>query len=152
MNIHWKTYKFHQLTIEQLYDFIKFRVDIFVVEQKCPYPELDNKDRHAETNHIAGYDSSDVLIAYARLLAPEVSYPDMSIGRFAVSESMRHQGIGSQLLERCLQEIDQNWPETPIRISAQEHLCEFYEKYNFKKVSETYLEDGIPHIEMLKTV
>ena len=57
MNINWETYKFHQLTTEQLYDLIKFRVDIFVVEQRCPYPELDNKDRHAETSHIAGYDN-----------------------------------------------------------------------------------------------
>ena len=151
MNIHWNTYKFHQLTTEQLYDFIKFRVDIFVVEQKCPYPELDNKDRHAETRHIAGYDNSDVLVAYARLLAPEVSYPDASIGRFAVTELMRRQGIGSQLLERSLLEIENLWPDAAVRISAQEHLSGFYEKFNFDKVSESYLEDGIPHIEMLKT-
>lgn len=152
MNINWKTFKFHQLTTEQLYELIKFRIDIFVVEQRCPYPELDNKDRHAETSHIAGYDSSGVLIAYARLLPSGVSYTDVSIGRFAVIDSMRHQGIGSQLLERSLQEIEQHWPDTAIRVSAQEHLCGFYEKFNFEKVSESYLEDGIPHVEMLKTV
>ena len=148
----WQSFKFRQLTTDQLYELIKFRVDIFVVEQKCPYPELDNKDRHAETRHLADYGNSGVLIAYARILPPEVSYPDASIGRFAVTEPMRHQGIGSKLLERSLQEIEQHWPDTDVRISAQEHLGEFYEKFNFEKVSEVYLEDDIPHIEMLKTV
>lgn len=151
MKIHWDIYEFNQLTTDQLYELIKFRVDIFVVEQKCPYPELDDKDRHAETRHLAGYDDSGILIAYARLLPSGVSYTDVSIGRFAVSESVRHQGIGSELLEKSLQEIEQHWPDTAVRISAQEYLSGFYEKYNFEKVSEAYLEDGIPHIEMLKT-
>ena len=134
MNINWKTYKFHQLTTDQLYELIKFRIDIFVVEQKCPYPDLDDKDRHDETRHLAGHDSSGVLIAYARLLPPEVSNPDASLGRFAVTEPMRHQGIGCQLLERSLQEIEQHWPDAAVRISAQVHLSGFYEKFNFKKV------------------
>ena len=145
----WQSIKFHQLTTDQLYEILKLRVDIFVVEQTCPYPELDEKDRHEETIHLLGSDD-DNLIAYARLLAPGVSYTDASIGRFAVKESRRHQRLGSQLLDECLQEIKQLWPGSAIRISAQAHLQEFYEKFNFEITSDIYLEDDIPHIEMLK--
>ena len=145
----WQTIKFHQLTTDQLYEILKLRVDIFVVEQTCPYPELDEKDRHGEAIHLLGSEEDD-LIAYARLLAPGVSYADASIGRFAVKELQRHQGLGSQLLDECLQEIKRQWTGSAIRISAQAHLQEFYEEFNFKKVSDIYLEDDIPHIEMLK--
>jgi len=145
----WNTAKFHQLTPDQLYDILKLRVDIFVVEQKCPYPELDEKDRHVETRHMTAYDDSG-LIAYTRLLPPGLSYPDVSVGRFAVKPSSRNQGTGSLLMERTLEEIDKIWPDKVIRISAQAHLREFYEKFGFKKVSDSYLEDGIPHIEMLR--
>ncbi|MCK5668235.1 MAG: GNAT family N-acetyltransferase [Gammaproteobacteria bacterium] len=145
----WNTAKFHQLTPDQLYDILKLRVDIFVVEQKCPYPELDEKDRHVETRHMTAYDDSG-LIAYTRLLPPGLSYPDVSVGRFAVKPSARNQGTGSLLMERTLEEIDKIWPDKAIRISAQVHLREFYEKFGFKKVSDSYLEDGIPHIEMLR--
>ncbi|MFT5425977.1 MAG: ElaA protein [Gammaproteobacteria bacterium] len=145
----WQTIKFHQLTTDQLYETLKLRVDIFVVEQTCPYPELDEKDRHEETLHLLGSDG-DELIAYARLLAPGVSYADASIGRFAVKESQRDQGCGSQLLDKCLQEMNQQWPGSAIRISAQAHLQEFYEKFNFEITSDIYLEDDIPHVEMLK--
>ncbi len=149
--MYWNTTKFSQLTTEQLYEIMKFRVDIFVVEQKCAYPELDDKDQHEDTLHILGIDE-DKLVAYARLLPPNVSYPDASIGRFAVDSSMRHQGIGSQLLEQCIKLITEQWPTKNIRISAQAHLHIFYESVQFEKVSDSYLEDGIPHIEMLRTV
>lgn len=147
----WNTTKFHQLTPDQLYDILKLRVDIFVVEQKCPYPELDDKDRHVETRHMTAYDDSG-LIAYTRLLPPGLSYPDVSVGRFAVGPSVRNQGTGSLLMKKMLEEIDKIWPDKAIRISAQAHLSEFYEKFGFIKVSDSYLEDGIPHIEMLKDI
>ena len=148
-NLQWKCKQFQQLDNHQLYVLIKLRVDIFVVEQKCPYPELDDKDRHIDTRHLTAYDDSG-LIAYARLLPPGLSYPDVSVGRFAVEPSARNQGVGTLLMEKSLEEIDKIWPDSAIRISAQAHLGEFYEKFNFIKVSDSYLEDGIPHIEMLK--
>jgi ElaA protein len=148
-NHQWKCKRFQQLNNHQLYDILKLRVDIFVVEQKCPYPELDDKDRHIETRHLTAYDDSG-LIAYARLLPPGLSYPDASVGRFAVEPSARNQGTGSLLMEKSLEEVDKIWPDSAIRISAQAHLREFYEKFSFIKVSDRYLEDGIPHIEMLK--
>ena len=145
----WKCKQFSQLSNDQLYDLLKLRIDIFVVEQQCPYPELDEKDRHIDTRHIIAYQDS-TPIAYARLLAPGISYSDCSIGRFAVDASLRHHGIGSNLMEKCIEQIAILWPEHSIRVSAQEYLKEFYENFGFSKTSDSYLEDGIPHIEMLK--
>lgn len=152
LKIVWKNRTFNQLTTDQLYDLLKFRVDIFVVEQHCPYPELDDRDKLSGAHHLTGYDQSASIIASARLLPPGVSYDnDVCIGRFAIASDMRTQGLGSLLLQQCLEEIEKLWPNKAIRVSAQEHLQKFYEKADFKRVSETYLEDDIPHIEMLRT-
>lgn len=148
-NIQWQSKQFQQLSNDQLYELLKLRVDVFVVEQDCPYPELDDKDTQFETRHVTAHCNSK-LLAYARLLPPGTSYPEISIGRFAVEESSRHQRIGTKLMEKCLEEAVIIWPEQNIRISAQEYLKEFYENFGFKKVSENYLEDNIPHIAMLK--
>ncbi len=148
-DLQWRCNFFQQLDNNTLYEIIKLRVDIFVVEQKCPYPELDGKDRHHETLHLSAHDD-EKLIAYARLLPPGLSYPETSIGRFAVGSSSRQQGIGSLLMTNCLNEANKAWPEHNIKISAQEYLQEFYEKFGFIKVSDRYFEDDIPHIAMLK--
>ena len=148
-NIQWKCDLFQQLNNHQLYEILKLRVDIFVVEQKCPYPELDDKDRHIETRHLTAYHNSK-LLAYARLLPPGSNYPEVSIGRLAVDSSVRRQGIGTLLMDKSLKEIDKIWPDHNIAIAAQEYLKEFYEKFGFAKTSDCYLEDGIPHIDMRK--
>jgi len=145
--LEWTCKRFDQLDTNEL---IKFRVDIFVVEQQCAYPELDEKDRTADTHHLVAYNKSEIL-AYARLLPPNTSYPDSSIGRFAVHASQRRQGIGSILMKNCLKHMSILWANHDIRVSAQAHLKEFYEKFNFTQTSDNYLEDGIPHIEMLRT-
>jgi len=148
-NLQWTCIQFQQLNNHQLYELLKLRVDVFVVEQNCPYPELDDKDEHPETRHLCVHHNSK-LLAYARLVAPGIRYTEASIGRFVVELSARKQGIGSSLLLKCLEEIHQTWPEHNIRISAQEYLQEFYEKFGFVKVTDRYLEDDIPHIAMLK--
>ncbi|QMU61088.1 MAG: GNAT family N-acetyltransferase [Gammaproteobacteria bacterium] len=148
-DLQWRCNVFQQLDKNTLYEIIKLRIDIFVVEQKCPYPELDEKDRHDGTLHLSAHDN-EKLIAYARLLPPGLSYAETSIGRFAVESSSRQQGIGSLLIKKCLDETNKAWPKHNIKISAQEYLQEFYEKFGFIKVSSSYLEDYIPHIEMLK--
>lgn len=147
--LQWQSRLFQQLSNHELYELLKFRVDIFVVEQNCPYPELDDKDTHIETRHITAHCNS-TLFAYARLLSPGVRYPEVNIGRFAVEESLRHQRFGTLLMEKCLEEAANIWPDLNIKISAQEHLKDFYENFGFKKISEMYLEDNIPHITMLK--
>ncbi|MCL4162969.1 UNVERIFIED_CONTAM: hypothetical protein GTU68_023474 [Idotea baltica] len=148
-NLEWKCKRFEQLSNDQLYELIKFRVDIFVVEQHCPYSELDEKDRVSDTRHLIAYQDSKIM-AYARLLPPGASYSDCSIGRFAVNATLRRQGVGAVLMNKCLEQIAILWPNHDIKVSAQTHLKIFYEGFEFVQVSESYLEDDIPHIEMLK--
>lgn len=149
--LEWKCKLFSQLSTDELYELIKLRIDIFVVEQTCPYSELDEKDRDNQTLHIMGL-HENILICCARLLAPKVSYTETSLGRFAVVESYRGQKIGSELMAECLKQIHHHWPNTDIRISAQQHLSHFYSSFGFKQTSDMYLEDNIPHIEMLKKI
>ncbi len=146
----WEVKAFQQLSSTQLFDFLQMRVDVFVVEQQCAYRELDEFDRHSETRHLSGRNESGELLAYARLLPPGLRYPEVNLGRFVVRADSRKQGIGHQLLQAALREISGCWPETPIRISAQEYLQGFYEQYGFMRVSDVCLEDGIPHVEMVK--
>ena len=150
--VHWVVDSFHDFTPDQLYNILQLRVDVFVVEQCCPYPELDDSDRHPETRHLAGHDQSGALIAYARLLPPGLRFPEPNIGRFVVKKDSRGQGVGHQLLREAVKEINKIWPGHPIKISAQDYLQRFYERYGFIRMSDVYLEDEIPHIEMLRKV
>ncbi len=150
LNIQWEIQTFRELNTDELFDMLQLRVTVFIVEQHCAYPELDQYDRHAETRHLTGRDESARLIAYARLLPAGLSFSEVSIGRFVVHEDVRGQGIGHQLLCTALQEIEQCWPDSAIRIAAQDYLQGFYEQYGFARVSEGYLDEGVPHIEMLK--
>ena len=148
--IEWKVEQFHQLSTDQLFELLQLRVDVFVVEQRCAYRELDDHDRHVETRHLSGRNDSGQLIAYARILPPGLRYPVVNLGRFVVRADSRRQGIGHQLLQTALQEISHCWSGQAIKISAQDYLQSFYEQYGFVRMSEVYLEDGIPHVEMLK--
>jgi ElaA protein len=147
--LEWQNNSFQQLSNALLYEIIKLRVDVFVVEQNCAYAELDNKDNHPETIHVTASKSSE-LVAYARILPPGLSYSEVSMGRFIVKESFRRQGIGKELVSKCLAEKFRIWPNYKIKISAQEYLKPYYEYFGFRVVSDSYLEDGIPHVEMLK--
>jgi len=147
-NIEWHCKPFSELSNDQLYELIKLRIDIFVVEQTCPYTELDDKDRDNQTHHLMGYEAG-TLLAYARLLPPGLRYSNSSIGRFAVLLARRKQGIGTQLMQQCITNIAKLWPKTAISISAQQQLQNFYQDFGFKKESDVYHEDGIPHIDML---
>ncbi|MEF1291249.1 GNAT family N-acetyltransferase [Vibrio sp. M260118] len=145
--ITWQLKSFSQLTTHELYQLLKLRVDVFVVEQTCPYPELDNKDQQSGVHHLLGY-QDETLIACARLLPKGLSYPSVSIGRVATSETHRGGGLGHKLLEQALIECQSLWPNESIEIGAQEHLSAFYQKHGFVQTSEMYLEDDIPHIDM----
>lgn len=148
--IQWEAKTFHQLAMDQLFEFLKLRLDVFVVEQQCAYRELDEHDRHVETRHLSGHEVTGQLIAYARLLPPGLLYPEVNLGRLVVKADFRKQGIGHQLLGTALQEISRCWPKAPLKISAQDYLQAFYEQYGFIRISDVYLDEGIPHIKMLK--
>ncbi len=145
----WIRLDFQSLSTWQLYDLLKLRTDVFVVEQNCPYPELDNLDRNPQTYHLLGY-RNEVLIAYARLLPAGLSYPEVSIGRVVSLKSERGKGLGHALINECIHQINTLWQKAPITIGAQYQLIDFYRSHGFEAVSEKYLEDGIYHIKMTR--
>lgn len=154
--INWQLKTFKQLSSDQLYQLLKLRSDIFVVEQECAYSDMDNLDRLPDCLHLIAYDDADVphsepaLIAYARLLPPDSSYEGMSsIGRVIVNPEHRIKGMGHQLMTRAVEHTLQYWPGLRIKIGAQAHLESFYARHGFRTISEPYMEDGIPHIHML---
>jgi len=152
----WQTKHFTELTLEQLYDLLKLRVDVFVVEQTCYYPDLDSNkeqlDRHKDTLHLMCY-QNDTLVAYLRILAKGQSYDDyISIGRVAIAEQARGTGLGHELMIQALNLCQQYFPNENIKISAQEHLIKYYQQHGFEQASEMYLEDDIPHVAMIKKV
>lgn len=150
VKLQWDVKTFQQLTVDQLFEVLQLRVEVFVVEQQCAYSELDHFDRHAETRHLSGRDECGELMAYARILPPGLRYPEVNLGRFVVKAEAREKGVGHQLLRAALDLIQECWPGSAIRISAQEYLQGFYAQYGFTRVSDVYLEDGIPHVEMVR--
>lgn len=148
----WQIKTFKQLSLDELYDALKLRIDVFVVEQTCYYPDLDDLDRHPETLHVFSYNQQGEMVAYLRILAKGVCYPDYpAIGRVIIAEQARGKGLAHQLIEKSLTVCADLFPQQTIKISAQEHLEQFYNRHGFTKCSEMYLEDGIPHISMTKT-
>jgi ElaA protein len=152
--IQWQTKKFNELSIHQLYDLLKLRVDVFIVEQTCNYPDLDSDknqlDRHQDTLHLLGY-QDDILVAYLRILAKGQSYDNyISIGRVVTVSHARGSSLGHELMIEGLKACYQYFANQDIKISAQEHLIKFYQQHGFEQVSAMYLEDDIPHVAMLK--
>nr|WP_315427230.1 GNAT family N-acetyltransferase [uncultured Albidiferax sp.] len=123
------------------------RVAVFVVEQNCVYQEADALDLVAW--HLLAW-SGDRLAAYLRVADPGTNYPEPSLGRVLTAPAFRGQGLGQLLLTEALARCAATWPGQPNRISAQHYLLKFYQSFGFVPVSEVYLEDGIPHLEMLR--
>jgi ElaA protein len=148
MNISWRIKSFDTLTPSELYDFIKLRQEIFVVEQHCAYLDADGKDPHCW--HLMGY-SNETLACYARIVHPGISYKEVSIGRVAASQNFRRTGLGNQLLKESLRQIKKIYGDVPIRIGAQAYLQKFYESFGFEITEPAgYFEDGILHYIMLR--
>ena len=137
--------RFEELTVDELYDILKLRVDVFVVEQNCPYPEIDGKDRFGF--HVIMRDEQGIA-AYLRALEPGVSFPEAALGRVITAPDRRRCGLGSRLLEEGIRVVRQNMDTPGIRIEAQVYARAFYEAQGFVQTSGEFLEDGIPHIQM----
>lgn len=150
MALHWSIYTFSELSNHQLYDILKLRTDVFVVEQECPYPELDNKDQ--DSLHFCGFNAKKELVAYTRIISPGVSYKETSIGRVLIKKSERKFKYGKILMQLSIDIAKRKYPKHNIKIGAQTYLSEFYTNLGFKQTSEPYLEDDIPHIEMIYNV
>ncbi|HKL11096.1 MAG TPA: GNAT family N-acetyltransferase [Clostridia bacterium] len=139
------TKKFEEYSLKDFYEIIKIREEVFIVEQNCVYQECDGKDENAF--HLVCMESGQVM-AYLRILEKGVSFEETSIGRVLVKKEYRSLGLGKMILEKAIEFIDSELNEYEIRISAQQYLTRFYESFGFKVVSDMYLEDGIPHVEM----
>jgi ElaA protein len=139
--------KFNDLSIYELYDLLQLRTEIFVVEQDCVYQDLDGKDSKAL--HIIGKKEGKI-VAYTRCFEPGIYFEEASIGRVVVEFEQRKYGYGHHIMQVSINAIKNHYDTEIIKISAQTYLRKFYESHGFKKIGEGYLEDGIPHIAMIK--
>lgn len=141
----FKIKRFNELSSAELYQLLQLRSEVFVVEQNCVYQDIDGKDQ--EAIHVLGFVDNELAV-YARLFAPGYYFENASIGRVIVAPQFRSKNLGHELMQKAIQTVKEIYKTTAITISAQEHLEKFYNSHGFVKSSESYLEDGIPHIEM----
>ena len=138
---------FQELSLEVFHDIIALRIQIFIIEQNCPYQEVDGKDKLA--HHLFFKNEMDEIIAVTRILPQGISYEEVAIGRVVVHEEYRGTGLGNQLMADSMNFVRDKYGEVPVRLSAQKHLENYYGNHGFKSTGKEYLEDGIPHVEML---
>jgi ElaA protein len=145
----WQCLPFSDLSATQLYAILKARSEVFVVEQNCVYLDMDGVDPLCQ--HLVAWTPAQEVAAYLRLVPPGIKFAEASLGRVISSPALRGTGIGKQLLSKALEQLAQSYPGQPIRIGAQQYLEKFYQSFGFETASAMFLEDDIPHIEMLRT-
>ena len=146
--MNWLCLPFDGLNVQQLYDVLALRSEVFVVEQNCVFLDIDGLDRR--TWHLLGSGDDGQLKAYARLIPPGLKAPDALIGRVVTSPAARSGGVGRALMAESVAQCGRLWPGHAITLHAQAHLERFYGSFGFVQSGEPYIEDGIPHIEMRK--
>jgi ElaA protein len=147
MSYEWKIKAWKELSANEVYEILALRAAVFVVEQTCAYQDVDGKDM--QSLHLFACNEKQKPIAYLRLVEPGVSYDEWSIGRVVTAQEVRHTGVGKSLMQQAIHYTEQN-KCGPIRISAQCYLEKFYQSFGFISQGDPYLEDDIPHIEMLR--
>lgn len=145
--VEWHDWGVDDLTVQTLYAMLRLRNQVFIVEQTCPYQDIDGQDLTPGHRHIVACRHGQ-LLAYARLLAPTPARDAVVIGRVIVSAEARGQKMGHQLMAQALSACSRHWPQRPCYLSAQAHLQAFYRQLGFVAVGEVYEEDGIPHVDM----
>lgn len=146
-SLQWKIKSFENLSVNELYDILKLRSEIFVVEQNCVYLDADGKDKLSL--HLFG-EFDGKIVGYSRLFKPGITFENASIGRVVVDANYRDKKWGHDLMRESIAAIKSHFGESKITIGAQLYLKKFYESHGFVQTSEMYLEDDIPHIEMKK--
>lgn len=149
MHLNWHLKAFAQLSADELYAILTLRQEVFVVEQNCVYLDTDGKDK--KSHHVFSLNKQGLCSACLRIVSPGVSYAEVSIGRVASHESHRGTGHGRELMREGMRAVQTVYGPVPVRISAQSYLLRFYESFGFVQVGEPYMEDEIPHIQMLYT-
>lgn len=145
--IKWQCAKIEAMTSTELFVILKARCDVFVVEQNCVFPEIDDFDLAAW--HLSAWNEQNQIAAYLRILPPDSVYAEPSIGRVLTTRSNRGTGIGKELIRQGLTQLALSFPNYPVRIGAQSYLTDFYRSFGFEVVSDEYMEDGIAHVEMV---
>jgi ElaA protein len=144
----WSWRRFAELGVDNLYDALQLRCRVFVLEQG-PYLDPDGVDR--QSWHLLGRDADGALTSYLRIVDPGIKYEEPSIGRVITAPEVRGNGSGRALMAEGMAGCDRHWPGRAVRISAQAHLERFYNGFGFVRVGENYIEDTIPHVEMLRS-
>lgn len=144
----WNIKPFAELTVDELYRILQARCAVFIVEQSCPYLDADGLD--TDSIHLFAEEDNE-LAAYCRITPKGTRFPEMSIGRVITPARYRGTGLGRELMARSIRYVTKELGEPAIRISGQSYLRRFYESFGFTVCSEEYLEDGIPHLELLYT-
>lgn len=142
----WQVKKFDELLINELYEILQQRVSIFVVDQRCPYMEIDKKDPFCY--HLFKKENNEI-IAYLRVIPPGVLYKEASFGRVFVKTEYRGQNLGKEIVNKALEFIKEHLHEKKVFINAQNYLKDFYETFGFVSISDVYLDYNIPHVSML---
>ncbi|CAB0151453.1 Acetyltransferase [Pseudidiomarina piscicola] len=146
LKLNWVAKSFAELTTIDLYRILQLRQDVFIVEQNCPYADADGQDHHAV--HLYATDNNGAIVAYARLFGATAQCSYSRIGRVISAGHIRRQGLGRELMRRAIAWCQQHHPDAPIRLGAQVYLRAFYRSFEFREISDDYLEDGIPHVDM----
>lgn len=147
--IKFETKRFEELSLHEFYNIMVLRQEVFVVEQDCPYLDADGKDQAAW--HLIGKNEPGEIIAYLRILPKGITYEKYpSLGRVVTSSKVRGNGTGKKLMKQALAVLKKLFPDKAVKISAQTYLLKFYQSFDFEAVGEEYLEDGIPHIGMIR--
>lgn len=147
MDMAWRFAHFDELTPREVHDLFQLRVGVFVLEQNCAFQDVDGAD--PQCWHLLGR-ADGALAAYCRFVPAGIKFAEPSIGRVITAPAVRRTGAGRELMREAITRAEKLWPGQPIRIGAQAHLERFYGEFGFARASEPYIEDGIPHIEMLR--
>lgn len=143
----WKIKTFTELTVPELYSILKARTDVFVVEQNCAYPDQDGYDDKAI--HLWAENEGEIL-AYCRIFPAGIKYMECSIGRVLTTAAGRGKNYGRQMMKYAVETVENRFRTGKIRISAQDYLLNFYKEFGFEDTGKKYLEDNLPHTEMLR--
>jgi len=145
----WLLKYFDELSLNQLYEIGRLRQEVFVLEQNCPYVDFDGKDQFCY--HLMCFDEKNNLIAYSRIVPAGISYENyVSIGRVITSGTVRKSGMGRALMSESIKACEKIFGNGDIKIGAQTYLLKFYNSFGFESNGIEYLEDGIPHTEMIR--
>jgi ElaA protein len=149
MHVDWQVKHYNDLSLNEFHDLIALRIAVFVIEQNCPYQELDGKDK--KSYHLICRNGNGTIVSTARIIPPGIAYPQVAIGRVVADASARGLGLGHELMRQCMRFIVDEFGKVPVILSAQKHLENYYASHGFVSTGKEYLEDNIPHVEMIYT-